>query len=758
MAEVESDILGAMRTLILLASCLGFSASHLACAAAVTAEELLALDGKELQQASAELAFEAEASFSTANLIAIAAKLAPLETSTPGLETNFAFSRFFNAACDRAHGPEVEKLIAVYVALDPDSFSKNYCFSRLAEAWLARELATRSDFRRIALPALQEPVPETLADASPEEIDAWSFYSRAIKAAEPLLRWDRQSEHVSFQRNSRAFFSLIDDALHRRGDDVPEKLARFEWSGWSGTGSDSLREPQRLGILLALLTEDRFEEAAGVAIEAQSGSAFRTTNGRANPRIGFLEKCGLDWELIFAGAVSAAGDNAFELHDPLFLEGLAGYGSERAALLLMQIATRATGRKRIQCTEALSAFIPGSTDNLSIKRSGELERYALPISDEISAEVLKTLQKFATPDAPEDLLIATLTGFARAKAESTKPTLRALLEHHSDHVKKSAADVLRSLGEEVTPLKHPPVRFQIFVNGAPLQNDELVICELWTDGNLSRASAPIEDGVISIDRKLFDDHASESSRLILSQRDSHEAETPFFRAELPVPTNLDELLRLDVQTHPVELRIMKIARGVNDNKLQAEITIQRHDDRVQEAGTSSSDNEAAAVTASDDFDSMERSAVVPVEQLVHLSMQPGRYDLEVSTTGARPLKKTFNVETETTKMDVTLEPAGDLRFVIIRPDGERGARFALLHEGQELELNYKMFDVRSGTLRGLAPGNYILRVPSSAEIRATEGPDFAPITAYAGRDVAFVITGTEDRVIDLGEIRLEATH
>ncbi len=236
---------------------------------------------------------------------------------------------------------------------------------------------------------------------------------------------------ISFQANERAFSALIDKVLRKQGDHLAQELDRFLWSGWCGTGSDSLSQPQSLAFFMALLNENRIAEAVGAAVNLQSENPIVTRDGKVDARIAFLKKCGLDWETILAGAAleSELSGRGF-LRDSPYLPELAIFGSERAAGLLLEMARRSKPDMRETYVRALAAFIPGNTDNVHVGNSSDLRRQsAAPISDETKTRVLALLEEFATPDAPADVVEPALVAFARAKAPSTKPTLRALLRH-----------------------------------------------------------------------------------------------------------------------------------------------------------------------------------------------------------------------------------------------------------------------------------------------------------------------------------------
>ena len=729
------------------------AAAHIATSRTLAPKELLALEGSELCKAADGLEFEAEREFPTADLIAISQKLARLEKSPrTGDEPKVPFSRYFDAACAKADPGDLEKLVEIYVGLDPESFGKQFSFTPLAIRWIAHELTARPAWPQMGLPSPDTAPPPQLTDAPPEILGAWRVYRQAVQSAEPLLQWDRQTEHVSFQRNQRAFFSLIDNALLRRGDGITKKLAQFEWSGTSGTFSELLSEPKALGIFLALLTENRLLEAVGAAVNLTSDRPLTTDGGERNVRIEFLQKCGLDWETVFVGAVAELEDaHAFGLYRQPFLDEIAAYGSERAALLLVHLARRSKGEMRVAYARALSDFISGQMVELSVTRT-EKKRYAAPISAETTSRIVEVLQTFATADAPPELAAAVLTGFARAKAPSTKPALRELLKHSSREVAMNAGDILRALGETIPSQKRGRVHFQLLANGKPLLEGSRVDWELrGLGGSLSSSQELGDAGILELAEDDLIDPERKINKIVFSQGRDENPQAPIFYISLPVPTDLRQQQRINVDTVPTEMNVaMRVPRR-DDGEASAEVKISRgRETRDAPAGSPATEDSAELVFAHDR--QATRQISLPLNTSMKLSIQRGHYDLEINSPGARTLRTTFTVGNDRQKLDFKLHPGGDLRFTIVRPDGEPGARFVLLHEGEPVDP--EMFDRRAGRFRGLPTGNYVLRIPSSAEITAREGDDFAPLQPYAGRDVQVAITGESPNVIDLGEIRL----
>lgn len=564
-----------------------------------------------------------------------------------------------------------------------------------------------------------------------------------MQAFEHALPPRGRSAAISFQANERTFFSILDDVLRKRGSSSAEKLAEFGWSGGCGFGSDSLSDPQSIGIFLALLNEGRTAEAVGAALAMQSEEPLVTAGETKDARIEFLKKCGLDWEALLAGAqIEADRRNSHSSHAP-YLQELAAFGSEHAALLLMQMLGRAPAAMRAEYAEALATFIPGDTENISMSRPMRLERLAkLALSPEMKMRVLAALQELATPTSPTDVAKATIIGFARAKAEETKPTLRGLLHHPSSEVAQAAAQILRSLGETVAPVSSEPVRFQVLINGAPVSEGTGIEWQIDCGGGSTSSGKKAEvNGIVPLERKYFLEQDRKASAVHFCERGALSPDGICFFVTLPPPQNLDAITPVAVKLVPVEVRI---ARNDSSRSGDALVKIARH----QEEGALETGRSAS-------FDHVPREAKVALGEPFHISMQSGSYEVEVQAPGAERLKKIFTVANEATILHLPLAPGGDVRFQIVRPDGEKDAQHVLLKNGQQMENDY--FDFHGRIYRGLPTGNYILHIPASGELIARNGrSDFVPLHGYAGRDVLFTIAGNSTEPLDLGEIRLTA--
>ena len=716
-----------------------------------SAADLLALEGDALSSAIDEMSFDGESTFSSGDLLRIAERLVPKEEILEKKDERFHFSRFFKAACEKASPEEIDKLVDIYVRLQPSTFDKIFCFQNLAAVWIAREIATL-DSVPVPIPKGDESVRPELQDAPPDLIAAWQLYKRATRTAGPTFRFSPGKKEISFQANEAAFYRLIDDALLKRGEKIAERLSEFGWSGWSGTGSDFLFNPQSIGIFMVLLREHRLPEAVRAAMELESETILLAGEAKDGVRIAFLAKCGLDWESLLGGALLDS-ENAghFGAAPNPYLQELSAYGSDKAATLVTKLAQRAKPSFRADFAEALAAFISEPSD-LRYVSGRDYSRITKTRPTGAAREaVIKALQHFATPDAPSNVASTVLKAFEKLKAPGTKGSLRTLLKHPSPEVAEQAATILRSMGEpvEMAARDTTPVRFQISLNGKPLATGLRIWWELRSgpSGSLGSTATVEDGGIIAIDRNYFFDPERKPTAVVLQCQGS-EAPDPYFWTEIPMPSNLNEVTRVEVEVMPVELVLRRVKPVSGTDSTKATVRIRRHEPESKDGPENYSY-----------VHWMRREVEFPVEHPVQFSMQKGTYKLEVLLTGMEKSKQEFTVEPQdTSRVNVDLRPGGDLRFLIIRPDGQRGAKSDLLRDGKELKGDDIEFDRKTQAYRGLPCGNYVLHIPSSEGAVSREDGEFlayAPLQGYRGRDVPFTISG-DTPLVDLGEIHLEA--
>jgi ubiquitin len=723
-------------------SCLGIVAVLIVTAASAeqrSVDDILSLDGKALFAA----ARAAEASkFSVPDAIRIAERLSVERASTGGDYLNRqAFEPFFKYACDNADANELAELIQVYVTLGPENLERFTLLRPLAARWVDEELKNlRSGSLAAKLESADLAVPANLENAPSDLIDAWKAFKQATRAYD--LQFERRfdGKMIAFQSNQHAFYKLVDELLLKKGDGLAEKLTNFGWSGGCGTGNELLSHPQSLTVFMALLNEHRLAEAVGAALYIK-GYMPPMAHG-IDLRIAFLEKCGLDWELIFAGAQLDSENHLSSRWHPADLQALAYYGSDRAASLVVEMAQRAEPQTREQYAASLAAFINRDNNN----RVRGIDNPDVPcvsesqISPQTKSEIICVLQEFATPEASERVVQPALGAFWRVKRPEMIPTLRNLTKHRSPEVARSAAAILTSMGEQVSlPPPPEPVRFQILINGAPVNTDLSIGWSLYgasCDMVSAGGAKPNEEGTIEIKRECFLNAERKPNSIALEIGSAKSAREPFFYVSLSVPANLDSVTRVDVDLKPIELTIYGPPQALSDANQKATVHIERN----------KSEGESVAEHI---YDRIARSFDAPTEQALSLMLQPGSYELEILFPGAERYTRIITVDGRNPSVDAQLRPGTDVHFLAVRPDDQR-MRGYLTKPNSEMHLSY--YQDKHDIFRGLPCGDYVLHIPGSAHSR---DPVFIDAVNYAGREIPFTIPENSSPLVDLGTIRLD---
>lgn len=714
----------------------GFVAAQaLVAADRFSAQDLLALEGEAFLKAADDIGYDLD-SFSVPDLTAIAEKL---RTEAKGLPKDSkyrdSFSRFFKAACGRAKGDEVTRLVEVYAALEPGSFDKEFTFESIAAAWILREVDSRREWPKIELPALERPLSGELKDAPQDLIESWQLFQRSKQIREH--RADDERTRVTSRANERAYYAVIDRVLLRQGDHLADELGKFYGSE---TGS--------IALFMALLSDGRIAEAFAAAIEIQIENPLISDDAVRGARVEFLKKCGVDWEAILAGAqidaeLISSGMGGYVSH----LKVLALFGSQRAASLLIQMAARARPPRHENYAYALSAFLPKDNEK-TVWSSRTIERHSNQpnISFELQTRIVDLLQEFAQPEADSDLVEAALDGLGRAKSLKTKPTLRALLKHRSQRVAEEAARILGAMGESVEIPRNEPVRFQIVVNGVAALAGLKVSWEVRmpSGGSVSNPEDTDEAGVIGVPREHLLQAQQAAGTLKLSSTNGlSPPEAPSYLVTVPVPKDLDQTTRVEVQVWPVEVRISPAQAAAKDPSAKAFVRLQGHEEKQSED-----------LSRYVYFDRMEKEFETSPSNPLLLSLQRGSYDIQILAPGAEQFKATFEAGPNALPVNAQLKPGGDVRFEIVRPDGERDVQWELLKNGKKIECAGST----ENTCRGLPLGKYNLYIPSTAELMAQREEGFdAVLQPFMGRDVPFTIS-EEVPLVDLGEIHLDPAN
>jgi hypothetical protein len=720
-----------------------------------TAAEITRLQGKELfNEAGSALTFR-RAALSDADILALTERLAeelPQADERGELPSEeFLFADYFAHAARTARGEAVDRLARTLTQLEPESYHRRKLLPKLAAAWINREVAAIAPAEfRVALPADDFELPDKLRNAPAGLVQAWQQFKRATAAIDKRAALQHGDTVISYQSNQKAFDRLVADVTLGRGEELSEQLLQYSWTGGCGTGSEMLEEPQSIALLMALLRERRIAEAVGASLQVAGEESLVFGKEERNVRIEFLSRCGLDWESLLAGALVDTEVTWPPLVGRLpHLRELASYGSDRAAALLMQLALRAKSLDQEFYIRALGALVAApkaageAEDDLDIgvTFAQEIKRVAQrPISAKRRKEILAQLDRLADAQTPQMLASTLAQTLADARDRETIPALRRLVDHPERLVAEIAVGALNRLGEEVEmPEVKPPVQFRVVVNGRPLAAGTSVGWRL-SFGNTSVSSdAKVEeDGVLSLPREKFLNAGGQLDKITISSRSS-EQQNDWFEIVLPAPANLDEVITATADLVPVTVLLRPPAKRL----LQGEATVLLTRGTVRESGQFVG------------FDVRNLTATVGQPLKLPL-LQPGTYELQVSTRGAQVVKHIFVAQGAGEQLlDVQLQSGSDVRVEFVAPNGARNRAWTRLYNNHQ---PVDAFQDGDETYRGLPPGNYEIHVAGTDEEAESAfsptkpGPDEV---AYRGRRIAFTISENSPPFIDLGEIQLE---
>lgn len=429
-------------------------------------EALAKLDGKQFLEAAEEASnlFHgrgfgsfAVRPYTVDQLIAIAEKCRVVVNTIGSHSDNGVymnpFCAYFTEACKKANDDQLDKLIELYLRLDPDSFEWSQTLPMLAGRVLARELVSLPP-QHVELTDGEPVLPPELKSAPDELKNAWTTFQRAKTAFEKAF--PKPTEPVDAGVSPKSLHDIIGDAL-RGATGREDELRPFARRWPNCMGITDMEDAHDIAMLLMLLRERRMNEAIGAALRV-AGTQGSTSSPQdlAKPVIDLLERCGLSWEEIFAGGQvenEARGWEEESRHP--YLDALASHGSERAAPLVKGLAHFAKPRQRAKYLATLGAWVETAPnlrkckgEEYSYWSSEQKMRLAKPMPRSVQEMALHLTEEFATPDASGFQVDIAVDTFARTQSASSIRALQALTRHSWDDVANHAKKVLCAMEQE----------------------------------------------------------------------------------------------------------------------------------------------------------------------------------------------------------------------------------------------------------------------------------------------------------------------
>jgi hypothetical protein len=733
-------------------------------------DKLIALEGKEFVTAAETSGYETlggDQAYTVDQLIAVAEKLLPSVKPYGERPDDYSlspFSFYFEPACEKADDKQLDKLIELYRRLDPNTFEKSSVLPELGSRVLVREIA--------GIPVQHLKIPEDATITAPPELessakelqDAWRLFQStqgSFNRASP--KSTERSEQIEVSANTKSFYSLISDVLSGATGKEDEVRA-FAWTGANCLDITDTEDAQDIALLLMLLREGRMSEAIGASLKV-SGPTGSTSKPEsyAKPVSALLERCGVDWEEVFAGGQVEQEMKEWGRERRPYLAALVRYGSPRAAALVRSLAHFAKPQNRTPYVGAFSGWIETSVKrascadteiSLNLGITGSDDRVVRAMPKTIQTAVLHDIEEFATSDCPEDLAMHAINAFVRTQVPSSIPALKALARHSSRKVATDAATILCAMGERIKiPELAGPVRFQILTNGKPLQQDLEIAWRLASEGGTTDSAATVlADGVIEIPREQFTLRDRPATSLGFKLYRLGE-DGVIFETQLSAPWSFDDLTKVDVKVSSLEI-VLQNRDGLNAPPPDKAFLGLR---RLPDDNSDDHQREVFSDTQTGSTLFREKSEIGATPSIRLAAVQKGKYQVWIGVPGAEIWRDTVVVGPTGTKVEAKLKPGSDLRFQIFAPNGQRVTWVSLLQNGEEVKAQRETTDRE---YRALPCGSYVLRIQPSdffererPELKTKRGPDQKP---YKGRDISFTIEKGSPAVIDLGEIRLEA--
>lgn len=632
---------------------------------------------------------------------------------------------------------------------EKDIFFKGEYFVAVADAWL-RQRVPPGDLVFAGSSAL---LPELPPDYPKEYAAAIRRYLDVTAPSRALLKESSPSKETakSFLGNEKEYWDLATALLENRGGPFADRVLRYVWGHWCGTGSDRFHNPHSLMVLMALIQDGRWQEAAGAALMVQSNA---TGVGLARLLVALFPH---PEEVVAGGlALRALQSSTHEIPQPGISDMLTVMvilPGENRARLLTELAGRAPEKDRKDYYRALKKFVPrympprppGSPwrfTGWSWSSSGDnLDSIQ---AEAVGAEGQKLALDFlcsqASPGLPVETAKTLASIFREKQQPQMIPAMRQLLEHPSQSVAEEAAEGLRDAGESFTmPKKLGPIRYRILVNGEPHAGKNVA----WRMPHIGSSGTTSPEGILEISRDYFLD-AKDITRIALySSKELAYPPTPddpahpWFVAILPTPDGTDEPHTVSIATQSQKI-LLDLPRPNADLKdREMEITLSRREDP---------DLQDLNVWG------LAKYILPAAREWTLPKVQPGEYRLGISLPGFASWSGHLSVS-DAAPTTVTLTKASDVKFAI-HPPPDWDVRSILPELWQNGKRVSSDWEYEKRFFRGVLPGDYTLRIPSSVESRKKIMGVIPARTTFRAVDIPFTVPADPPMEILLEDITL----
>jgi hypothetical protein len=640
----------------------------------------------------------------------------------------------FRRACVQARTEDFPVLCEIFEKI-PEHHTQSLIFPALAEVWLrGNGLAANPPVPKFptleSAPVVPAGYPENLRKALER-------YRQVVAPFENLKAPARATR--SFAAHRKEYFSLLTQLVGPGPGPFTDKVLAYHWGSWCGTGSEVFRKPQAAALAVALVRDERWAEATGALLLADFGK-------EASGADALLAALLPDREEVLAGALASQGLEEWSWDESLriFLSQLLRRPGDTCVETLIALATHAHPDSLSSYYTALGKFVsPDPPGDVFPRYGADLFGSAeLPDlrPEDFRSDAQRRAAEYLAAQASQPVAVdaaLNLTEFwKKCRSPESEPALRGLLEHPSRKVAEAAAAALKERGVSVAvPTKLGPARFRILVNGKPVPDLSLQWAVVSRNSVRTSESTSTGDGILEIDRDLFLDSRRPVQSVKVRSSALSTLTHPWFEVTLPPPPASDEVVPVNVVVKPLRVKLDLPRPHADFSGKTMEATLEGVRDSQESPGYWGPAKISLPVSDTMEFE----------------RLMPGRYQFTLRLPGAVSWTGELEVG-KTPERSLSLQRGSDVKYSlagfpdwalpVITPD--------LVKEGKRVPGDW---DYERKSFCGVPAGDYVLRFPSSADLRKRFQERLREGEEFPGVEVPFSVRADSPVTIDLGEIR-----
>jgi len=569
-----------------------------------------------------------------------------------------------------------------------------------------------------------------------------SHYNQRISINTPC-------DWYSFQSNHLLFYKTMEQILFNQSSEDLEKLSKFTWGGWCGTGSETFYNKKNLVELLILLRERDYLAVLG------RGYFYGAPNLHEKTAVKFLELCGLDWIDYYTGAISS---NKLRNIPSIFTKS----GSDKAAQNLLELKDSIKNKgwyinKCVQFINPISKkegeYLSFNNENILFnKLENKIPYPTIPVNYELKKILKDEIINISLKADEFYLCQSAINVLQKLKFdERVKDAFLFLVNSKYSMIRNNAAKILKKNGISIKlPVDNGKIKYRFLVDGKPLKQDK-IRWELYDNSNSRRyflcgSETTNEKGILLITSDTILDHISKIKKIIFyPDKSNGGGKEVIFYVESILPKNFSDTKTIHVSTAKISMRF-HLNRDA-DFYLNKKMNIQAFPPKL---------------SMLDFRTDIKEEFEFPVRFQKNI-----RCSFSADIPGALSWSSSFrDTIRNDLLLEVYLENGTTVIFKLLPPGGKKADERVLFKLEKKNESGWGSFFYYGYSIGGyesLPVGEYRLKISSSEEKKSKyqknkkECSEIIPTdyADYEGKTIPFTITKNSPVKIDLGIIKLD---